>query len=297
MELSDKFIIPPSDYDVLLWNKLSQLKRAGLLSIEKKDVLKTDNSTLNIILSNIDKYKDKIKFWCDINYLNYEVIIQILEKLGTLYLQTDFSDNPILEWAKKLNSNFVKHLTNYTLDERIIRSFLYGNHDQFTFKFDIVSTTALYTIINSSKVIARIEQNNKKEQIILTNIYSSIIFYYKYKNNDLPNDTNVPIIDISFISEIKPEWLTPSSILLFNPANIFDITSMDALIKLNPVATENSSGKYQQLYAKSADLSRLQMVQMNNWKNNYTIWDSDKAPILQKFYSGIIKTVSRFVNY
>ena len=297
MELSDKFIIPPSDYDVLLWNKLSQLKRAGLLSIEKKDVLKTDNSTLTIILSNIDKYKDKIKFWCDINYLNYEVIIQILEKLGKLYLQTDFSDNDILEWAKKLNSNFVKHLTNYTLDERIIRSFLYGNHDQFTFKFDIVSTTALYTIINSSKVIARIKQNIKKEQIILTNIYSSIIFYYKYKNNNLPNDTNVPIIDISFISEIKPEWLTPSSILLFNPANIFDITSMDALIKLNPVATENSSGKYQQLYAKSADLSRLQMVQMNNWKNNYTIWDSDKAPILQKFYSGIIKTVSRFVNY
>ena len=296
MELSDKFIIPPSDYDVLLWNKLSQLKRAGLLSIEKKDVLKTDNSTINIILSNIDNYKDKIKLWCDINYLNYEVIIQILKKLGTLYLQTDFSNDDILKWAKQLNSNFIKHLTNYTLDERIIRSFLYGNHDQFTFKFDMTSTNALYTIINSSKVIARIEQNNKKEQIILTNIYSSIIFYYKYKNSDLPNDTNVPIIDISFISEIKPEWLTPCSILLFNPANIFDITSMDALIKLNPVATENSSGKYQQLYVKSADLSKLQAIQINSWKKNYTIWDSDKAPILQKFYSGIIKTISRFVN-
>jgi hypothetical protein len=295
MELSDKFIIPPSDYDVLLWNKLSQLKRAGLLSIEKKELLKTDISTFNIISSNIDKYKDKIKFWCDINYLNYKVIIQILKKLGTLYLQIDFSNDAILEWAKKLNSNFTKHLTNYTLHERIIRSFLYGNHDQFTFKFDMTSNT-LYTIINSSKVIARIEQNNKKEQIILTNIYSSIIFYYKYKNSDLPNDTNVPIIDILFISEIKPEWLTPCSILLFNPANIFDITSMDALIKLNPVATENSLGKYQQLYARSADLSRLQAVQINSWKTNYTIWDSDKAPILQKFYSEIIKTVSRFVN-
>ena len=295
MELSDKFIIPPSDYDVLLWNKLAQLKRQGLLSIEKKDVLKTDKSTINIILSNIDKYKDKIKFWCDINYLDYEVIIQILKKLGTLYLQIDFSNDSILEWAKKLNSNFVKHLTNYTLDERIIRSFLYGNHDQFTFKFDMTSN-ALYTIINSSKVIAHIEQNNKKEQIILTNIYSSIIFYYKYKKSDLPNDTNVPIIDISFISEIKPEWLTPGSILLFNPANIFDITSMDALIKLNPVATDKSSGKYQQLYARSADLTRLQAVQINSWKKNYTIWDSDKAPILQKFYSGIIKTISRFVN-
>ena len=297
MELSDKFIIPPSDYDVLLWNKLSQLKRGGLLSIEKKDVLKTDDSTLNIILSNIYKYKDKIKFWCDINYLNYEVIIQILEKLGTLYLQTDFSDNPILEWAKKLNSNFVKHLTNYTLDERIIRSFLYGNHDQFTFKFGMTLTNALYTIINSSKAIARIEQNIKKEQIILTNIYSSIIFYYKYKKSDLSDDTSVPIIDISFISEIKPEWLTPCSILLFNPANIFDISSLDALMKLNPGTTENSLGKYQQLYAKSADLSKLQAVQINSWKNNYTIWDSDKAPILQKFYSGIIKTISQFVNY
>jgi hypothetical protein len=297
MELSDKIIIPPSDYDVLLWNKLSQLKRAGLLSIEKKDILKTDKSTHNIILSNINNYKDKIKFWCDINYLNYEVIIQILEKLGTLYLQTNFSTNDILNWANKLNSNFVKHLTNYTMDERIIRSFLYGNHDQFTFKYNMVSTNALYTIINSSKVLAHIEQNNKKEQIILTNIYSSIIFYYKYKNSDLPNDTNIPIIDISFISEIKPEWLTPSSILLFNPANIFDSASMDALIKFNPVATENSSGKYKQLYAKSADLSKLQAVQINSWNNNYTIWDSDKAPILQKFYSGIIKTISRFVNY
>jgi hypothetical protein len=297
MELSDKFIIPPSDYDVLLWNKLLQLKRGGLLSMEKKDILKTDKSTLDIILSNIYEYKDKIIFWCDINYLNYEVIIKILEKLGTLYLQTDFSNDDILKWANELNSNFIKHLTNYTLDERIIRSFLYGNHDQFTFKFDMVSTTALYTIINSSKVIARIEQNYKKEQIILTNIYSSIIFYYKYIKSDSSNDTNVPIINISFISEIKPEWLTPCSILLFNPTNIFDISSMDALIKLNQVATDKSSGKYQQLYAKSADLSRLQAVQINSWKNNYTIWDSAKAPILQKFYSGIIKTISRFVNY
>jgi hypothetical protein len=159
----------------------------------------------------------------------------------------------------------------------------------------MTSTNALYTIINSSIVIAHIEQNNKKEQIILTNIYSSIIFYYKYKNSDLPNDTSVPNIDILFISEIKPEWLTPCSILLFNPTTILDINSMDVLIKFNPVATKNSSGKYQQ-YVKSADLSRLQAVQINSWKKNYTIWDSDKAPILQKFYSGIIKTISRFVN-
>jgi hypothetical protein len=294
---SDKSNIPPSSYDVSLWNKLIKLKHSGLLNKEKENILKKDKSTLNIILSNIYKYKDKISYWCNLNNLNYDTIIKILEKLGSLYLNTDISNN-ILKWANdKLHSNFIKHLTNYTLDERIIRSFLYGHHDQFTFKFDMTSSNALYTIINSNKIIAYIEQNMKKEQTTLVNNNNSIVFYYKYTNSKLPNDTTVPIIDISFISEIKLEWLIPCSILLFNPTNIFDINSIDALIKLNPVSTETTNGQYKQEYAKSADLTKLQKVQINCWSKNYNIWDSDDTPILQQFHIGITKKISQYINY
>jgi hypothetical protein len=296
IKLSDKSNIPPSNYDILLWNKLIKLKHSGLLNTNKEIELKTDKSTLDILFSNIDKYKDKIKYWCDINYLSYDTIIKILEKLGTLYLNTDIS-NSILKWAnEKLNSNFIKHLTNHTLDERIVRSFLYGHHDQFTFKLDMTSSNALYTIINSNKIIAHIEQNMKKEQITLVN-NNSIVFYYKYTNSKLPNDTKIPIIDISFISEIKPEWLIPCSVLLFNPTNIFDINSKDALIKLNPVSTETTDGQYKQLYAKSADLTKIQKNQMNCWHKNYNIWDSDETPIMRQFHIGITKKISQYVNY
>jgi hypothetical protein len=294
---SDKSNIPPSSYDILLWNKLIKLKHSGSLNKEKENILKKDKSTLDIILSDIDKYKDKISYWCNLNYLNYDTIIKILEKLGSLYLNTDISNN-ILKWAnEKLHSNFMKHLTNYTLDERIIRSFLYGHHDQFTFKFDMTSSNALYTIINSNKIIAYIEQNMKKEQTTLVNNNNSIIFYYKYTNSKLPNETKVPIIDISFISEIKLPWLIPCSILLFNPTNIFNINSIDALIKLNPVSTETTDGQYKQQYAKSADLTKIQKFQMNCWSKNYNIWASDDTPILHQFHIGITKKISQYVNY
>jgi hypothetical protein len=321
IKLSDKSNIPPDNYDVLLWNKLMKLKYSGSLNTNKETELKTDKSTLDIILSDIYKYKDKISYWCNINYLNYDIIIKILEKLGTLYLHTDISNN-ILKWAnEKLNSNFIKHLTNHTLDERIVRSFLYGRHDQFTFKLDNVSTNALYTIINSNKIIARIEQNDKKEQTTLVNNNNSIVFYYKYINSKIVNFSTVPIIDISFISEIKPEWLIPCSVLLFNPTNIFDITSKDALIKLNPVQTETTEGQTQQLYVKSADLTKIRDVRINCWKKNYNIWDggetlsleethsnetpiegkqgffSNETPILHQFHIGITKKISQYVNY
>ena len=297
IELSDKSNIPPNGYDVLLWNKLIKLKHKGSLNTDNETILRKDKSTLDIILSNIYKYKDKISYWCNINYLNYDIIIKILEKLGTLYLHTDFS-NDILKWAnEKLHSNFIKHLTNHTLDERIIRSFLYGHHDQFTFKLDRVSTNSLYTIINSNKIIARIKQNYEKEQTTIIHNYSSFVFYYKYTNSKIPNNTTVPIIDISFISEIKPEWLIPCSVLLFNPTNIFDINSTHVLMKLNPVQTETTYGQYKQVYANSADFTKIQTVQMNSWNKNYNIWDSDKTPILQQFHIGITKTISQYVNY
>jgi hypothetical protein len=139
----------------------------------------------------------------------------------------------------------------------------------------------------------------KKEQITLVN-NNSIVFYYKYTNSKLPNDTKIPkipIIDISFISEIKPEWLIPCSVLLFNPTNIFDINSKDALIKLNPVSTETTDGQYKQLYVKSADLTKIQKYQMNCWHKNYNIWDSDETPIMRQFHIGITKKISQYVNY
>ena len=161
----------------------------------------------------------------------------------------------------------------------------------------MTSSNALYTIINSNKIIAYINQNIKKEQTTLVNNNNSIIFYYKYTNSKLPNETKVPIIEISLLSEIKLEWLIPCSILLFNPTNIFDINSIDVLIKLNPVITETTDGQYKQQYAKSADLTKIQKFQMNCWSKNYNIWDSDDTPILHQFYIGITKKISQYVNY
>jgi hypothetical protein len=77
------------------------------------------------------------------------------------------------------------------------------------------------------------------------------------------------------------------------------------------VQTETTEGQTQQLYVKSADLTKIRDVQINCWKKNYNIWDggeetpiegkqgffSNETPILHQFHIGITKKISQYVNY
>ena len=287
-KISSNLKEPPADYDVLLWNKLKKLKNNGSLNSEINQILKVDRSTLNIIISNINANKKEIITWAERNYLNSDIILKILKQLGEYYLTKDIIDTKsiIFNWAKDLSSNYNKYLTDYTIEERIIRSFLYGKSKQFTFRLDsYYSDKYLQTFMNNYIIKVNIIKNRFGDNETLTNVSSDIMFYLNYTEDDkLEILTGNNAIKISFINQIEPAWLIPTAPLFFN-STFNDVLSF--------VDKDNSQTIE---FIKSRSFKKIRKEIANNWNQDFNIWDSDKTPILRDFYKKITKTISRLTN-
>ena len=278
-KLSSYLNKPPADYDVLLWNKLKKVN-------EIIQILKIDKSTLNIIESNINANKKDIITWAERSYLNSDIILNVLKKLGEYYLTKDVinSKSAVFNWAQELSSNYNKYLTEYTIEERIIRSFLYGKSYQFTFKLD-KSNSYLQTFLNYNILTINIKKNRFGEEETLTNITNNIMFYLNYTENDkIKTITGNNEINISFVNQIEPVWLIPTAPLFFN-------CTFNDIIK----ETEKNDNTLLS-FIKSRSFKRIQNEIANNWNQDFNIWDSDKTPILKNFYKMITKTISRINN-
>jgi len=279
-KLSKDLKEPPADYDVLLWNKLKKLKHDGILDSEINKILKIDKSTLNIIISNIDAYKKDIITWAERNYFNSDIILTLLEKLGEYYLTKDVIDSKsdVFNWARDLSSNYNKYLTEYTIEERIIRSFLYGKSNHFTFSLDY---NILQTFMNYNLLIVQINENET-----LTNTTNNIMFYLNYTENDkIKMKTGENAINISFINQIEPAWLIPTAPLFFNSTfnDILELTDNNDNISIS--------------FLKSRSFKKIQNEIANNWNQDFNIWDSNTTPILKEFFKKTSKIISRINNY
>ena len=285
-KLSSYLKEPPADYDVLLWNKLKKLKNNGILDNETSQILKIDKSTLNIIISNINANKKDIITWAERSYLNSDIILNVLEKLGEYYLTKDVinSKSAVFNWAQELSSNYNKYLTEYTIEERIIRSFLYGKSYQFTFKHDN-SNSYLQTFMNYYILTVNIKKDRFGDEETLTNITNNIMFYLNYTENDkIKTIKGNNEINISFVNQIEPVWLIPTAPLFFN-------CTFNDIIK---ETTENNDTLLS--FIKSRSFKRIQNEIANNWNQDFNIWNSDKTPILRNFYKIITKKISRINN-
>jgi len=285
-KLSSYLKEPPTDYDVLLWNKLKKLKYDGILDSETNKILKIDKSTLNIIISNIDANKKDIITWAERNYLNSDIILNVLKQLGKYYLTKDVIDDKsaVFNWARELSSNYNKYLNEYTIDERIIRSFLYGKSNQFTFKLDEYNSY-LQTFMNYNILTVNIKKNRFNEDETLINITNNIMFYLNYTEDDkIKIITGENAINISFINQIEPAWLIPTAPLFFN-------STFNDILKLTDSNNNNSIE-----FLKSISFKRIQKEIANNWNQDFNIWDSNNTPILRNFYKIITKTISRINN-
>ena len=205
-----------TELDVELWCQLYNLKNNN--KNEKDYILKIlySKEILNIFELDIDKNKNKIIKWCNDQYLNSKIIFSFLEKLYTTYLgllKPDTNNKIILHniesiiWAKKFSSNFNKCLTDYTIDEKIIRSFMYG----YPMQFAMINNNNLITILNNT---FNIDSNIET----LTNISHDLVFYLNYNKLDTSESLN-----IGLLSEIKPEWLLSSFPFIFNIINTIDM--------------------------------------------------------------------------
>ena len=278
IKLSKQFNEPPENYNIDLWNNLNKLKNHSNDKDNFTSLTNNDSSTLFILMDNIDKYSKEITKWANRKYLNSEAIINFLNKLSKYYLTKPIINNPVLVWAQDFNSNFNKYLTNYTLEEKIVRSFLYGKQCQFTFRHQ---RDYLQTLLNYQIFRVSINKNLFGQEETLVKLPSNFYFYYTYTEDEKSKiNTGLDSIKCSWISYIEPEWLIPAFPLFYNP-------SFNDSIRIS-----TNKGDYTIDFLKSQVFNKISKKIINNWNQNYNIWDSHLTPILRDFYRSVTKILS-----
>lgn len=278
---------PPVNFDGILWNKLSTLKNNGTLSNEYKKVIMSDKATIDLIYSDIEKNKEKITSWCRKNLLNEIPIINFIIKYGEYQLnQFNIENMEIFDWATKLSSNFNKQLTDCTLEEKIIRSFVYGNPMQFTYS---KNNKGIYgTIMNFNYPSVKFAEPRfpgpNETMTILSNEFTHYLVYKEEENKMVEKQSpdHIDTLNVSILSQISPEWLIPAIPLLINPILSQDVKKVTDYDNNNSYIT----------YSNSWILQRFKKDVINNWSSNILIWDSEQTPLLRQFYKSIYKYIS-----
>jgi hypothetical protein len=285
---------PTVDFDSSLWNKLLNLEKNGSLD-DNMEVFRKDNYTLKIVMDNIMKNRDKIKQWCDVNYLNDTFIINYIVNFAKYYLGKNINENnDVIIWSKLFRSNFNKYLTTNTIDEKIIRSFLYGYPSQYTFSTN--NKNKFVTYMNRSIFPVKFAEpffKNPNYEIVpetVTNLSNELTFYLTYdevKNPNIIGGDNVNnTLNVRLLSQIQPEWLIPALPLFMNPLCGHDVVKITGLYdNMSTIEYHNSSG-----------VDRFKSAIVNAWDQDYILWDSEYTPILQYFYKRINKSISKYMK-
>ena len=269
---------PNKDYSGEKWNKLKILQVNGILNSDKNKVFINDLTTLEFIFNDIKYYEKEIIAWAENNYFDPKIILNFIYKLGNFYLTKldKYNINEIIIWSKNFSSNFNKCLTDNTLEEKLIRSFLYGNSNQFTFNdSNILHTTLNFSIYEVNIIIPFTSKNKMTETV--TNI-DDFMFYLFFKEIENLDDVGINKIEISFLSKIKPIWLIPTLPLVYN--STFNDIIYNKRIR----------------YLNSYTINKLNKEFTNNWSIDHLIWNvisPEIAPILNYYYRSIFKVVKK----
>jgi len=275
------YTIPPSNFDANLWNKLFTKNKNGQLDEEKSKVFRTDQSVYDLLERNIKRYESEIIKWCDNNYINSKLILSFINKLGQYYLVNDISkaegDNP-LEFADKFRSNFMKYLTQHTMDEKIVRSFLYGRPTQFTYS---TRGNQYMTFMNHENFNVKFAEPFYKNQPseTLTNLSGEMTFFLKYSETDNPD-----ILNVHLLSQIESKWLIPAIPLYVNPLKNHDVITN--IVPNGTVITYNNSHGVQ-IFKRDI---------INSWNKSFILWDLEETPILKEFYKRINNMIAKQLN-
>jgi hypothetical protein len=290
MALINGYDSMPSDFNPKLWNDLLSLKVNQTLTNNYKQVISMDVSTLNILLTNIDKHESEITKWAIMNYFEPTIIIKLLKSLVTNYLTKNIlENNEVFSWAVQFESTFNKYLTTGALEEKIIRSFLYGRPNQITFK-TVKNSDKLVSLINFQlspvfiKKIFELSTHSFSDET-LTNLSNDLTFYLSYNKDDNLSTDIINVLHVGLLNQIEAEWLIPTLPLFFNP------TFTDYIYN-----TSLSDDKSYIYFFNSDSFQRLRKELINRWNENYNIWDSIETPILSAYYKSITKYIIKQYN-
>lgn len=305
---------PILTFDGLLWNKLMNLKYKNILIVKNESlindisfeelllnndisdeyikVLLNDNITKTILNNEILKYIDNINIWCNNNLYNSEMIINFINKLLMNYLSDNINYNPESKinkmqiWTKKINNNYNKFLNTNTIDEKIIRSFLYSNGIQFT--------TPAFLFDRSHQTILNLTNYNVKFADTFINLSDDIIFYLNYDESKTDEyneiiDTNSKrksILEVSLLSHINISWLLPALPLIINP-------TYQPVIYYEDVIT---SRLFRVNKMNSPFLQKFKRDILNLWNPSYNIWNTSETPFLKEYYIKINQIINNMIS-
>ena len=285
IKLSNIYSEPPKDFDGNLWNKLMVLKHNGTLRTKYEKIFKSDNYTKKIIINRLDKNKSEIQKWCNTNHLNYTKIYEFIEKLVFYNLNIDLSKESIV-WAQQLSNSFNKALTNYSIEEKIIRSFLYGYADQYTLvysTYDRMLSHINFTMYNA------VNDNDGT----ITNLSNNLVFYLKYDiieptenseleyNNIKKNESDKPMLNISILSKIETSWLLSALPLIVNH------TLKPNMFKLCKNIYPNVTSEIEIYNSFEMQIFRNEII--NHWKPTSNVWINNITPLIKYYYEKIEK--------
>lgn len=272
----------PTDFDINLWNKLNTLKNNGTYNEKYKSVIRSELSS--IFIDDIEKNKNDIILWCDRNYINSDIIIKYLNFLvANQLLLLDETLNKRLDlvfnWCSNFKPNFYKFLTDYNIEEKIIRSFLYSKPYNFAY---LDNNNRLKSFMNYDfiGILINNTKNRKEETLMIES--KQIIFYLNKQLNEnieIIGSKNQKIFGVSIISYINPKWLI-SALPLIYITNINDIqtsyiTSEDRLVLK---------------YLRSNTLSYIMKIIDNNLNKISSPWvEPLNAPIISLYYNMVRK--------
>lgn len=283
---------PPTTFDGILWNKLSNLKNNGKLSKEYKNIIFADKSISELIYNDIEKNKKEIISWCNKNMLNHDIIIKFIINYGEYHLNQLNSENmKIFEWSSKLSSNFNKQLTESTIDEKIIRSFIYGYPMQFTHStnnkgiygtmMNLIYATVKFAEPYFVNNISKSELEPNETLTLLSNEFTHYLMFTEIENPLYKNKDSIDTLNVSILSQISPEWLIPAVPLLINPLLSLDIREVTDYYNTDTYIS----------YSNSWIIQKFKKTVINNWNSNILIWDSEQTPLLRNFYKSIYKYI------
>ena len=265
-DLTKKYDEPQDNkYDGNIWNKLKNLEINGSLVSNKRDVFLKEPDIINSIIDDINN-NDIIK-WAEFNHLNSNIIIKFIKELSYYYVKNN--NNDVLEWSKNLSSNFNNCLTDNTIEEKILRSFVYGYPLQITFDENKTEYDNIRTIINNNKynVSYFIPPNSYKKMNGNVSFVDEFFFYYYFEEIERSDEKLEPYIKVLLINKIKPEWLIPAMPFIYNK-EFNNIYKKDKEIS----------------FIDSYTINKLNKEFTNKWHDKHIIWNSKHVPILEYYY-------------
>ena len=268
---------PNDNYSSYIWNNLTMLSNTGRLEEGFDELYNNINESnvIDILENNIVKNEKIIREWCELYELNFNIIINFIKKLSIFNWNDKLIKNEVFKTIRKMGNSFNRLLTTNTIEEKIVRSFLYGTPYNYTFLINENTIKGIKGIYSNfaNEYVLPINDNN-----IVTMTDNLTLFSFVSNNPRGINkiDENRDFINPFLLSKIDVRWLIPVNPFYFNPN-----------FKHNMVMYDLSTIKYY----SSNDINLLDSTIANSWDMNCNVWNSRHMPLIEYYYNNLLSKI------